>query len=122
MSAESQGRRTYAAKHSCIRGKLLLFFAENPAAMISRQEACERYGVTLHGLEHAVTMLKRDGHIKTLYGPNRVSYYLKGDSPVVKLPKAPRVRKPPAQVRSWPDGSYYVAPKPIAISVFEWRP
>jgi hypothetical protein len=110
--------RTYTAKHSCIRGKLLLFFAENPTAMISRQQACERYGVTIHSLEHAVTMLKREGHIKTMYGPNRVSYYLKGDSPVLSLPKPPRVRRDPKLIRDWPDHSIYVAPKPIPTSIW----
>lgn len=119
---EGPRKRTYAPKRDCIRAKLLQFFADNPQGMIGRDDARERYGCTLASLEYAVTMLKRDGHIKSLYGPHRTTYYLKGDSPVVRLPKPARVRKDPAVIRHWPETSSYVEPRPIPISVFEWRP
>ena len=122
MSSDGKGRRAYTTQRNCIRGKLLRFFADNPTAMVTRQEICDRFSVTIHSLEYAVTILRRDGHIKSLYGPNQTAYYLRGDSPIDKLPKPPTVQKAPKTVRRWPEGSSYVAPQPIAISVFEWRP
>lgn len=104
-----------------LRAKLLQFFVENPGAMITRQQACERFGATLNTLERTVTAMRRDGHIKSLYGPNRVSFYLQGDSPIKKLPKA-KTEPKPKEIRRWPSSSSYVPPRPIPISVFEWRP
>lgn len=96
-----------------LHAKILQFFAENPDKLLPRADILPMWGGSMSKLEHAVTNLRRGGHIKTLRGPDRTTFYAIGASPIESLPRPP---KQPV-IRKWP-GSTYIPPKPIATSIF----
>lgn len=107
----SKGR--YAPKRNGLRAKILQFFAENPDKLLPRADIVPMWGGSLRRLEASITILRRDGHIKTIRGPGRTTFYAAGTLPVMNLPKLP---KQPV-IRKWPE-STYIPPKPIATSIF----
>lgn len=107
--------RKYTPKRNSLRSKILMHFAANPDSLLTRCEIAERFGVSSKTVETAISLLKRDGAIKVLFGPGRTAYYARADGSTPKLPKPPRQ---PKLIRDWPSTSSYVPPRPIANSVW----
>ena len=116
MTREGAGKRTYAPKHNGLRAKMLTFFTANPGSMLARSDIPVRFDVNEKSIQEAVNRLRRDGHIKTIYGPNRTTYYALTALDV----KLPRARKKVKSERDWREHSIYVAPKPIPTSIFHY--
>lgn len=108
-----------APNQSSLRAQLLTFFSQNPDKLLARSEIGARFFVSEKTIQPVITRLKQDGQIKTLFGPHRTAFYVLATNAMVKLPKP---AKEPKQTRHWPTTSSYVPPRPIPISVFEWRP
>lgn len=108
-----------APNQGSLRAQLLTFFSDNPNQLLARSEIGERFFVSEKTIQAVITRLNRDGQIRTLFGPNRTAFYVLASNAIVKLP---RPIKEPKPTRRWPGASSYVPPRPIPISIFEWRP
>lgn len=104
------------AQRGSLREAFYLFYREHPGTLIGRNEAAERFGVTLKSIDRVVKELRDDGLLVRIFG------YAVAESvrelPVKDQSVAPPVRasrakpKPELLPAEWPR-------RPVANSVFQ---
>lgn len=114
---EGSGIRARRPNANSVRAFVLAEFAARPGCILTRDEIAAISRSNLKGADNAVRLLKRDGLLCTFAGPGHTKgYQWTGKS--APAPRPPRPKPEVAAIRKWPEGSYFVEPRPIVNSIF----
>lgn len=135
---QATGSGVRAPRRNSLRAKLLAFYADNPSAELTQREIATKFDCSAASVEEVLGVLRAEKVIQSAYvyrlmqgvivqkpahSPTREQLRAERRAELVRLGLRPNELPAKAQgTREWPAASTYVEPKPIAISVFEWRP